>query len=110
MLLWTARLGGPGGRSATRAASGPGLRSDTGFTVEKRPFRIRLDHARAGPSVNAYAQGFLAKLRSHATDALDADDPAAWDALLDETQPHAVAHRDDPRVHTTRTTWITRRP
>ncbi|HUR05597.1 MAG TPA: methyltransferase domain-containing protein [Nonomuraea sp.] len=83
---------------------------NAGFTVEKRPFEIRLDHAQAGPSVNAYAQGFLAKLRSHATDLLDADDLAALDVLLDETQPNSIAHRDDLRVHTTRTTWIARRP
>ncbi|MFD9749055.1 class I SAM-dependent methyltransferase [[Kitasatospora] papulosa] len=83
---------------------------NAGFTVEKRPFEIRLDHAQAGPSVNAYAQGFLAKLRSHATDLLDADDLAALDVLLDETQPNSIARRGDLRVHTTRTTWIARRP
>ncbi|MGH4034062.1 class I SAM-dependent methyltransferase [Actinomycetota bacterium Odt1-20B] len=83
---------------------------NAGFTVEKRPFEIRLDHAQAGPSVNAYAQAFLAKLRSHATDLLDADDLAALDVLLDGTQPNSIARRDDLRVHTTRTTWIARRP
>lgn len=83
---------------------------NAGFTVEKRSFEIRLDHAQAGPSVNAYAQGFLAKLRYHATDLLEADDLAALDVLLDETQPNSIAHRDDLRVHTTRTTWIARRP
>ncbi|KQX80583.1 class I SAM-dependent methyltransferase [Streptomyces clavifer] len=83
---------------------------NAGFTVEKRPFEIRLDHAQAGPSVNAYALGFLAKLRSHATDLLNADDLAALDILLDKAQPNSVAHRDDLRVHTTRTTWIAHRP
>ncbi|WP_229377430.1 trans-aconitate 2-methyltransferase [Streptomyces sp. VRA16 Mangrove soil] len=83
---------------------------NAGFIVEKRAFEIRLDHAQAGPSVSAYAQAFLAKLRSHATDLLEADDLAALDVLLDEAQPNSVAHRDDLRVHTTRTTWIARRP
>ncbi|MBP0459072.1 class I SAM-dependent methyltransferase [Streptomyces bomunensis] len=84
---------------------------DAGFTLkERRPFEIRLDSTQAGPSLNAYAQASLARLRSHATDVLDADDLAALDALLDETQPHGIAHRDDLRVHTTRTTWIARRP
>ncbi|MGW5625317.1 class I SAM-dependent methyltransferase [Streptomyces olivaceus] len=83
---------------------------NAGFTVEKRTFEIRLDHAQAGRSVNACAQGFLAKLRSHATDLLEADDLTTLDVLLDETQPSSIAHRADLRVHTTRTTWIARRP
>ncbi|MEU4986065.1 class I SAM-dependent methyltransferase [Streptomyces sp. NPDC021969] len=88
-----------------------GALTGAGFIVEEvRPFEIRLDHAQAGPSLNAYAHMCLAKLRSHATDVLDADDLAALDALLDGTQPHSIAHRDDLRVHTTRTTWIARRP
>ncbi|EYT81305.1 hypothetical protein CF54_20440, partial [Streptomyces sp. Tu 6176] len=74
------------------------------------PFDIHLDHAQAGPPLNAYAQGFLAKLRSHATDTLGSDDLAALDALLDEDQPYSVARRDDLTVRTTRTTWIARRP
>ncbi|MFF4918381.1 class I SAM-dependent methyltransferase [Streptomyces tendae] len=82
-----------------------------GFVLEeRRPFEVLLDRTEAGPSLNAYAQGALAKLRSHATDVLEADDLAALDVLLDETRPHGVAHRDDLRVRTTRTTWIARRP
>ncbi|MFE2527992.1 class I SAM-dependent methyltransferase [Streptomyces sp. NPDC059382] len=88
-----------------------GSLADAGFTVEeRRPVEIRLDHSQAGPSLNAYAQLCLAKLRSHASDVLDADDLAALDALLDETRPQSVARREDLRVHTTRTTWIGRRP
>lgn len=83
----------------------------TGFIVEaKRPFEIRLDGAQAGPAVNDYAQTCLAKLRSHAADALDGDDSAAWDALLDPARPNSVARRDDLSVRTTRTAWIARRP
>lgn len=82
-----------------------------GFTLQqRRPFEIRLDGAQAGPSLNAYAQACLAKLRSHATGTMDADDLDALDALLDETQPHGIARRDDVTVRTTRTTWIARRP
>jgi SAM-dependent methyltransferase len=81
-----------------------------GFTlVERRPVEIRLDAAQAGPSLNAYAQGFLAKLRSHATDVLDADDLTALDTLLEEAQLNSVARRDDLSVDNTRTTWIARR-
>ncbi|QNE29681.1 trans-aconitate 2-methyltransferase [Streptomyces sp. INR7] len=84
---------------------------DAGFTLrERRPFDIRLDATQAGPSLNTYAQGSLAKLRSHATEVLAADDLAALDVLLDEEQPHSVARRDDLTVRTTRTTWIARRP
>ncbi|MFD9082806.1 class I SAM-dependent methyltransferase [Streptomyces erythrochromogenes] len=84
---------------------------DAGFTLEeRRPFDIRLDATQAGPSLNAYAQASLAKLRSHAAEVLDADDLAALDVLLDEEQPHSVARRDDLSVRTTRTTWIARRP
>ncbi|MFJ7589593.1 class I SAM-dependent methyltransferase [Streptomyces sp. NPDC097617] len=84
---------------------------DAGFTVEeRRPFEIRLDRTQAGPALNDYAQICLAKLRSHATDVLDADDLAAWDALLDQTQPHSITRRGDLGVRTTRTTWIARRP
>ncbi|ARE73374.1 SAM-dependent methyltransferase [Streptomyces sp. Sge12] len=84
---------------------------DAGFTLqERRPFDIRLDATQAGPSLSAYAQGSLAKLRSHATEVLDADDLAALDVLLDEEHPHSVARRHDLSVRTTRTTWIARRP
>jgi SAM-dependent methyltransferase len=84
---------------------------NAGFTVEaRRPFDIRLDRTQAGPALNRYAQTCLVKLRSHATDVLDADDLAVLDSLLDETQPHSIARRDDLSVRTTRTTWIARRP
>ncbi|MFD9777508.1 class I SAM-dependent methyltransferase [[Kitasatospora] papulosa] len=82
-----------------------------GFVVEElRPFEIRLDSTQTGPALNAYAQVCLAKLRSHATDVLEADDLAALDALLDETQPQSIARRSDLSVRTTRTTWLARRP
>ncbi|MFH8597514.1 class I SAM-dependent methyltransferase [Streptomyces rimosus] len=88
-----------------------GALTGAGFVVEeRRPFGIRLDGTQAGPALNTYAQICLAKLRSHATDILDADDLDALDALLDETQPHSIAHRGDLSVRTTRTTWIARRP
>ncbi|MFZ3568895.1 class I SAM-dependent methyltransferase [Streptomyces sp. BH097] len=85
--------------------------ADAGFVVEeRRPFEIHLDSTQAGPALNAYAQLFLAKLRSHATDVLEADDLAALDTLLDETQPQSIARRGDLSVRTTRTTWLARRP
>ncbi|MFF5480994.1 class I SAM-dependent methyltransferase [Streptomyces sp. NPDC012935] len=84
---------------------------DAGFTVEEqRPFEIRLDRTQAGSALNDYAQICLGKLRSHATDILDGDDLAAWDVLLDQTQPHSITRRDDLGVRTARTTWIARRP
>ena len=88
-----------------------GALTDAGFTVEqRRPFTIRLDRAAAGPALNRYAQTCLTRLRSHAADVHDADDLDALDGLLDETQPHSLARRDDLGVHTTRTAWIARRP
>ncbi|MFF9376277.1 class I SAM-dependent methyltransferase [Streptomyces griseoluteus] len=85
--------------------------ADAGFVVEeRRPFEIRLDNSQAGPAVNAYAHLSLAKLRSHATDVLEADDLAVLDALLDETQPQSIARRDDLSVRATRTAWLARRP
>lgn len=88
-----------------------GALEDAGFAVEeRRRFEIRLDGAQAGPALNAYAHLCLAKLRSHATDVLEADDLAALDALLDETQPQSIAVRGDLSVRTTRTTWLARRP
>jgi trans-aconitate methyltransferase len=84
---------------------------DAGFIVDAhRPFEIGLDGSQAGPALGRYAQICLTKLRSHADEALDADDLAALDALLDETQPHSILRRDDLTVRTTRTTWIARRP
>ncbi|WP_439657379.1 class I SAM-dependent methyltransferase [Lentzea sp. HUAS TT2] len=84
---------------------------DAGFSVvERRPFEISLDSTQTGPVLNDYAQVCLTKLRSHATDVLDADDLAALDALLDATRPHSISRRDDLSVRTTRTTWIARRP
>ncbi|MEU3645664.1 methyltransferase domain-containing protein [Lentzea sp. NPDC034063] len=83
-----------------------GQLQDAGFTIEeRRPFEIRLDGTQAGSLLNDYAQICLAKLRSHATGLLDADDLASLDALLDD-----IARRDDLSVRTTRTTWIARRP
>ncbi|MGW6268890.1 class I SAM-dependent methyltransferase [Streptomyces sp. NPDC055060] len=85
--------------------------ADAGFVVEeRRPFEIHLDTMQAGPALNAYAHLFLAKLRSHATDVLEADDLAALDALLDETHPRSIMRRGDLSVRTTRTTWLARRP
>lgn len=88
-----------------------GALTDAGFSVEaRRPVEIRVDRTQAGPALNDYAQICLARLRSHAADVLDVDDLAAWDALLDQPQPHSIARRDDLSVRTTRTTWIARRP
>lgn len=85
--------------------------TDAGFTVEEqRTFEISLDRTQAGPALNDYAHTCLAKLRSHATHVLDADDLAAWDLLLDPAHAHGVARREDVRVDTLRTTWIARRP
>ncbi|MBT1184018.1 class I SAM-dependent methyltransferase [Streptomyces sp. CJ_13] len=111
-------IGSPGLEARLHAATNTqpphewtGELTDAGFTLEeRRPFDIRLDRAQAGPALNDYAQICLAKLRSHATEALDADDLDALDALLDETQPHSIARRADLTVRTTRTTWIARRP
>ncbi|MEU9096760.1 class I SAM-dependent methyltransferase [Streptomyces sp. NPDC048361] len=84
---------------------------DAGFAVEaRRPFEIALDRTQAGPALNRYAHVCLAKLRSHAATVLDTNDLATLDTLLDETQPHSIARRDDLCVRTVRTTWIGRRP
>ncbi|SFR02721.1 hypothetical protein SAMN04488564_102165 [Lentzea waywayandensis] len=72
--------------------------------------RAKTGHLLHSAVLNDYAQICLTKLRSHATDVLDADDLATLDALLDETLPHSIARRDDLGVRTTRTTWIARRP
>ncbi|MFE4995524.1 class I SAM-dependent methyltransferase [Streptomyces mirabilis] len=85
--------------------------TDAGFTVDvRRLFEIRLTASQAGPALGNYAQVCLTKLRSHADDALEADDLAALDALLDETHPLGIVRRGDLSVRTTRTTWIARRP
>ncbi len=82
-----------------------------GFILDaRRVFEIHVDGSQAGPALNRYAQLFLAKLRSHAGDALAVDDLAALDTLLDATQPNSIAHRRDLTVRTTRTTWLARRP
>ncbi|MFE3542800.1 class I SAM-dependent methyltransferase [Nocardia sp. NPDC059177] len=85
--------------------------TDAGFTVEAcRPFEIRLHASQASPALGRYAHICLAKLRSHAADDLDADDLAALDTLLDQNHPLGITRRGDLSVHTTRTTWIARRP
>ncbi|WP_020552142.1 hypothetical protein [Embleya scabrispora] len=85
--------------------------TDAGFVVDaRRPFEIGLDGSQAGPALGRYARTCLTELRSHADEALDADDLAALDTLLDETQPHGILRRDDLTVRTTPTTWIARRP
>ncbi|MFJ9908916.1 class I SAM-dependent methyltransferase [Streptomyces sp. NPDC101152] len=83
---------------------------NAGFTVaERRRFQIRLTTSQAGQMLGRYAQVCLTKLRSHADDALEADDLAALDALLVETHPLSIVRRGDLSVRTTRTTWIARR-
>ncbi|MFB7928324.1 hypothetical protein ACFC4C_04360 [Streptomyces sp. NPDC056039] len=63
---------------------------DAGFTVDAhRPFGIRLTASQAGPALGRDAQACLTMLRSHADDALEADDLAALDPL----------ERDPPARH-----------
>lgn len=81
-----------------------------GFVLEERkPFDIRLDYSQAGPALNRYARLVVTALRSHAEDALSAEDLAALDSLLEDTRPGSIAQRRDLAVRTTRTAWLARR-
>ncbi|WP_435281320.1 hypothetical protein [Streptomyces koelreuteriae] len=63
---------------------------DADFTVgARRPFEIRLTASQTGPALGRYAQICLTMLRSHAGDALEADDLTALDPL----------ERDPPARH-----------
>ncbi|MER5886276.1 class I SAM-dependent methyltransferase [Streptomyces sp. NPDC001941] len=80
-----------------------------GFAVEdQRTVTVRME-AGGDQAVGAYAQGSLQRLRGSIAEALDPEDLAALDALLDTGGPRSILRRDDLVVRTERDVWAARR-
>ncbi|WP_374112702.1 trans-aconitate 2-methyltransferase [Streptomyces sp. MNU89] len=87
---------------------GPRLTA-AGFTVEgERTMTVHVESS-GNEAVGPYALSVLGRLRDSAADALEAEDVAALDRLLDTAGPHSVLRRGDLAVRTTRTVWAARR-
>ncbi|MBC7723526.1 MAG: class I SAM-dependent methyltransferase [Burkholderiaceae bacterium] len=82
-----------------------------GFSgVGQRTFEIDLPH---GEATGRYARAYLARMRpalaeQTAAGALEADDLAVLDALLDDDSPESLLRRDDLHVRGSRTAWFGR--
>lgn len=87
---------------------GPRLTA-AGFTVEgERTMTVHVESS-GNEAVGPYALSVLGRLRDSAADALEAEDVAALDRLLDTAGPGSVLRRGDLAVRTTRTVWAARR-
>jgi SAM-dependent methyltransferase len=79
-----------------------------GFTVEgERTVAVRVEGSQ-NDAVGAFALASLRRLRESVGDALDADDLAALDRLLDAGSPHYLLRRYDLTVRAERTVWAAR--
>jgi SAM-dependent methyltransferase len=80
-----------------------------GFTVEaERTITVNIEGARS-EAIGRYAHGSLQRIRGVAAPALDPEDLAALDELLDINSPNSLLRREDLAVRTERTVWAARR-
>lgn len=80
-----------------------------GFTIEHQlTVSVNIPGSRS-EAVGRYALTVLQRLRETAAHALEADDLAALDQLLDTTSPRSILRRHDLAVRTERTVWAARR-
>jgi hypothetical protein len=81
-----------------------------GFVAELEwPVAIELT-APLPPAAQRYAQITLRRMRAHLADALDADDLASLDSVIESDGPEGVLRREDLSVRANRTVWMGRRP
>lgn len=82
--------------------------ASAGFTIAgERTVAAHVEASR-NPAVGPFALASLRRLRHSVEDALDPDDLAAIDRLLDSESPHYLLRRDDLVVRTERTVWAAR--
>jgi SAM-dependent methyltransferase len=80
-----------------------------GFTVEgERTISVNIEGTR-DPAVGAYALSGLKRIRHGIADALDPEDLAALDRLLDPDDDRGILRRNDLVLRTERTVWAARR-
>jgi SAM-dependent methyltransferase len=80
-----------------------------GFTVEaERTITVNVEGERSA-AIGRYAYGSLQRIRGVAAPALDPEDLAALDELLDTDSPNSLLRREDLAVRTERTVWAARR-
>lgn len=80
-----------------------------GFTVTGERSFIAQSGANTGSGAGRYADGYLRRMRSALDGKLDAEDLNALDRLLAPEADASLLHRDDLKVHVTRTAWAARR-
>lgn len=103
--------------SEHRAAALPDVGSDWGARLTSagllvqaaRVFDVEVPPPLPGPA-RRYAQGLFSLLRGGTRGRLDADDMAALDVLLDDTDPRGLARREDLTLRATRRAWAAQRP
>ncbi|MFD8418523.1 class I SAM-dependent methyltransferase [Streptomyces sp. NPDC059466] len=87
---------------------GPKL-TEAGFLLAgERTVTVNIEGSH-GSAVGAYALGSMKRMRGSVTDALQAEDLAALDRLLDTESPHSILRRGDLVVRTERSVWAARR-
>jgi SAM-dependent methyltransferase len=97
------------GHMPHRGADWGPILTAAGFTVEgKRTITVNIEGTR-NRSVGAYALSGLQRIRHGIADALDPEDLAALDRLLDTNNDHSILRRSDLVVRTERTVWAARR-
>ncbi|MDG4828763.1 class I SAM-dependent methyltransferase [Solwaraspora sp. WMMD1047] len=98
------------GRMSHRGADWGPLLTAAGFTVEGiRTIAVNVEGA-GDHAVGAYALNGLTRIRHGLADALDPEDLAALDRLLDTGGDQSILRRGDLQVRTERTIWAARRP
>lgn len=81
-----------------------------GFAVPTaRVFKAEVPPPLPEPA-HRYAKGLFRMLREVERDRLDADDVAALDVLLNDTDPRGLARRQDLTLRARRKTWAAQRP
>jgi len=96
------------GQLPHRGADWGPMLTAAGFTVEgERTITVNIEGTR-DPAVGAYALSGLKRIRHGVADALDPDDLAALDRLLDTNNDHSILRRDDLAIRTERTVWAAR--
>ncbi|WP_040841452.1 class I SAM-dependent methyltransferase [Nocardia brevicatena] len=92
-----------------RGADWAPLLSAAGFTIEDaRTFTVEIPATRT-PAVGHYALAILRRLRHSVAGAIQVEDLAALDRLLDTADPNSLLRRDDLALRTERTVWAARR-
>ncbi|MEO7447754.1 MAG: class I SAM-dependent methyltransferase [Humibacillus sp.] len=82
--------------------------ADAGWTVLAEQALTIHQGGTDHPLTGAYARAWFDRLRQGLAGRLDADDLSTLAVLLDDSSPHGLLHREDLRLHGTRTVTVAR--